>query len=140
MAGFVSTDLRDLIGIPFVDGGRDPVEGLDCWGLLILAAKHFGYDVPDFDISCFDAPGINEIYKSETDTVRWRQRRELQPGYVIAMALSQRMPDAIQHFGIYIGEGKFLHTVRKAGSCLSSIDAPLWKNKIKGYYEWIGNK
>ena len=25
--------LRDLIGIPFVQNGRDPRLGLDCWGL-----------------------------------------------------------------------------------------------------------
>ena len=29
----MSIRLDDLIGLPFIDGGRDPAVGFDCWGL-----------------------------------------------------------------------------------------------------------
>jgi len=37
----------DLIGIPFVDGGRD-ITGLDCWGLALELFKRQGYIIHDY--------------------------------------------------------------------------------------------
>lgn len=36
------------------------------------------------------------------------------------------------HIGIFIGEGKFLHSQKKTGSVLDNLDR--WKHLITGYY------
>jgi len=49
----VSIDMRSFVGIPYIDGGRDPrpVEhggdgGVDCWGLLRLSLRSLGVEIP----------------------------------------------------------------------------------------------
>ena len=48
----------DLIGVPFVDGGRDAKSGLDCWGLVKEVFRRQGYEVPDYHISAIEAADI----------------------------------------------------------------------------------
>ena len=133
----MSNNLAHLIGIPFVDGGRDPKKGLDCWGLLMQASREFGYKVPDYNICAFCSPDIWEKYKVETGRL-WRKVKSPTPGCVLAFATDPEMPDAVCHFGIYIGRGQFLHTLKKSSSILSRLDHFYWRNKLRGIYEWAG--
>ena len=57
--GYGLRNLKKYIGVPFLDGGRDPSVGLDCWGLFLLVEKEFGISVPDFTIPCDDAESIS---------------------------------------------------------------------------------
>ena len=135
LEGFVlSPDLRDLIGVPFVGGGRDPKKGLDCWGLLVIAAGRYGHVVPNYEIDCHDTERIEKQVLS--DIGGWEKIEEPEPGCVVLMNLDPEMPDAIQHFGVYIGGGRFLHTLKKTGSCRSSIHDRFWTNKVRGYLAW----
>ena len=54
--------VRDLIGIPFVRGGRDPQRGMDCQGLVMAALARWGCDVPDYDPGVYDARSIDAVY------------------------------------------------------------------------------
>ena len=51
--------LDDLIGLPFIDGGRDPSVGFDCWGLSTEVFRRYGIELPDYKISCEDASRIS---------------------------------------------------------------------------------
>jgi cell wall-associated NlpC family hydrolase len=128
------TDLRELVGIPFVDGGRT-VQGADCWGLARLALNRFGYDVPDFTVSCFNSAAINGIYEAEK--ARWERVEQPEPGCVIAMRIDPRMPDAVQHIGVYLGAGRILHTLKKRESHIVRMDDPYWKGRIVACYRWV---
>jgi cell wall-associated NlpC family hydrolase len=128
--------LRNLIGIPFIDGGRDPKVGLDCWGMVMLAARYFGYEMPDYKMSCFDSLRIGVTAASEMQGRRWQKLECPVPGCVVAMAADPEMPEMVNHVGTYIGKGEFLQTTAKTGSIKTSIHDPYWKNKIKGYYKW----
>ena len=129
-------DLSGLIGIPFVDGGRDPATGLDCWGLFMEVQKRFGVDVPDFQVSCHSTPGIDDAFAEAIG--RWRRIEKPTPGCGVALAIDPNFPDTVQHFGVYIGGGKFLHTLEKTGAILTSVHHEFWKNKVRGFYEWAG--
>lgn len=125
-------NFKDLIGIPFVDGGRDPNTGLDCWGLIIVAAKRLGIEIPDYQIQCFDTKNIvKQVYRDKKD---WVKINEPVEGCIIGMARSTSFPDSINHFGIYIGQRYFLHSVEKSGVICTKINNPLFKNSIKGFY------
>lgn len=131
-----SPEMRDLIGIPFVDGGRDPAVGLDCWGLFRLAMTRFGHCVPDFDVSCFDTPEIAATAAVEAISGPWERISSPEPGCAVLMSLDPDLPGLIQHFGVYIGEGRFIHTLKKTRASLASVHHPFWSGKIKGYYRW----
>ena len=130
-------EIRRFIGIPFKDGGRDPRIGMDYWGLFVAVQKELGNDIPDFHISCFDTFTIGSSFEKETMT-RWERIEEPEIGCGVAMELDGKMPGCIQHFGVYVGGGKFIHTLRKVHSCVSSIHDSYWKTRIRGYYRWVG--
>lgn len=127
--------LKGLIGIPFVDRGRD-LSGMDCWGLAMATMKRYGHDVPDFDVSCFDTLGINTIYDMQRWS--WRAVEIPDPGDLAVMTLDAMSPTMIQHVGVYIGNGRVLQTLKKRHSHLVRIDDPYWSRKIRGWYRWVG--
>jgi cell wall-associated NlpC family hydrolase len=128
-------DLSGLIGIPFLDQGRDPAVGLDCWGMFMEVQRRFGNHVPDFRIPCKATPQIGEIVSSELG--KWERIEEPEAGCAVLMAISPEMPDVVQHFGVYIGNGKFLHTLEKTGAIVSRVGDAFWSKKIRGFYRWI---
>lgn len=131
----MSPDFSDLMGVPFVDGGRDPKAGLDCWGLLMEVCSRIGYDVPDFTVSCFDTSEIGELARIE-------MARQLEPaetpapGAVVTMALDPEAPDEIQHFGVCINNRRFIHTTKETGVIKTMLSHRFWGRKIKGFYHW----
>ena len=130
-------DLTDLIGIPFLSKGRDPLVGLDCWGMAMMTFRRFGHEVPDFDVACDDALKIGRNFNDELSSGRWTRIEEPEPGCGVAMAIDLRMPDFVQHFGVYVGGGKVIHTLRKVSSCTFSIHDSFWSRRVKGYYRWM---
>ena len=130
-------DLRDLIGIPFLQNGRDPAVGLDCWGLCREALRRFGRDVPDFPHAVYDALEIDAQAATEARTGRWERIDQPEPGCVAAMAVDPDLPGAITHLGVYIGGGRILHTIQKLNSSLFRLDDRFWGRKIRGYYRWV---
>jgi hypothetical protein len=103
----------------------------------MVVQKEFGNDVPDFTVSCFDTKNINSAFNVETG-LRWERIEEPELGCGIAMSLDGKMPDCVQHFGVYLAAGKFIHTLRKMHSCIASIHDQYWKTRIRGYYRWVG--
>lgn len=125
-----------LIGVPFVDGGRDPATGLDCWGMLMAACLVFGRVVEDFKISCFSSAAIylnavNEISEKKA----WHPVGQAAPGAVITLALDDHYPGLIQHFGVMIDNHRFIHTLLKTGGIVTPVTHPFFKGKIIGYYQ-----
>lgn len=128
-------NLSDLLGVPFIDGGRDPKSGLDCYGLFSVVCSRFGNDIPDVIVSAFDTLRINEMVNMEKGT--WGKMDKPAPGCAILFSTDPNYPDLISHLGVYVGGGKFIHTLEKTGVILSSLEDYYWKNKAKGFYGWI---
>ncbi len=136
----LSYKIKDLIGIPYLAGGRDK-NGIDCYGLFIEVMKRFGVAVPDFaDIVavCDNTIGRSKILQDQIDN-EWEKISEPESGCAVAIAMDYENPDIIQHLGVYVGKGKIIHIFRKMGVILSTIDNPMIKNRIRGYYKWKGS-
>jgi len=129
--------LSDLIGVPFVDGGRD-LSGMDCYGLARETMRRFGYEVPDITVSAFDTLGIHAIYEGQRARWAWRQIEAPEPGDLAVMCLDPKETQAVQHVGVYVGSGRVLHTLKKKQSHLIRIDDPFWSRKIRAWYRWQG--
>ena len=125
--------IKKYLGVPFKDGGRD-LDGLDCWGLFMLVMREFGHEVPDYKVSCFDTPGIGAAFRESIG--QWYLAEGPSPGVAVAMAIHEKAPDMIQHFGVALNKHRFIHTLEKTGVIITRLDDPFFKAKIKGLYEW----
>ena len=124
-------DYRELIGVPFVNGGRTPQEGFDCWGLTRYIFEHYhGIVLPDYRIDCYNASAINSNILGETKK-KWTKIEEPTSPCVIVMRFNSPIAN---HVGVYLGKGDFIHTAEKMGVNINSIFLPYWKRHIDGFY------
>ena len=128
-------EYSDLIGVPFVNGGRYIETGLDCWGLFMIVMDRLGQSVPDYKISCFDSSEIGNAARHALAT-QWQKTDGPGVGVGVVMDMNPELPGIDQHFGVCVNNKFFIHTLRKTGCILSRLNDNFWKLKIKGYYHW----
>ena len=99
-----------LIGIPFVWGGRDIERdgGLDCWGLVRLVRP----EVPDYEADNMSDAAI-VMRKKAGD---WARVMSPQVGDIVLMGRS-----SVPHHAGILTEAGVLHTQRKTGSVIQSL-------------------
>ncbi|MFH1982721.1 MAG: NlpC/P60 family protein [Pseudomonadota bacterium] len=125
----------DLIGISFKDRGRS-IKGTDCWGQVMLVFARFGIKVSDFQVSCYESKQIDAVV---TDQKRlWKKTYSPLPPALIVMRLDPDLPGYCNHLGVFIGEGFFIHTMKKMNSCAVRLDHPFFGRKIEGFYRYAG--
>lgn len=97
----------DLIGRPFLSGGRGP-DAFDCYGLLIEVFRRRGRDVMPHN-----TPGDGELADFVLATVgaEWHRIPEPTPG----CGLLFRDRGAARHVGIYLGQDRFIHSNSRLG-------------------------
>ena len=121
--------IDDLIGKPFVDGGRGP-DDYDCYGLAIEMFRRAGIAIPEQPISCMDTPKIAAEINNQRPA--WIHLTSPQAPCMVAIRLS---PGIVNHVGVYIGGGRFIHAYRNAGGvCVNRISDPIWERRIEGFY------
>ena len=135
LGGSMQLNVSDLIGVPFVDGGRDPDTGLDCWGLFMIVMDRLGTPVPDYKISCFDSTEIGRAARHALAT-QWKKVYQPAPGVGLVLDIDPAKPGIKQHFGVCVSKDRFIHTLEKTGVILTKLSDGFWKAKIKGMYKW----
>lgn len=133
-------DYEDLIGIPFVNHGRDRAVGFDCYGLVMEMYRRFGIDLPEFTADWDDEDKINSIVQREAGSSAWKRVTAPLPVPCLVALRMGTPPGIVNHTGVYLGSGKFIHTRAKIGACISRIDSPAWRGVIEGFYEYVGGK
>lgn len=118
----------DLIGVPFVDGGRNAKSGLDCWGLVKEAFRRQGCEVPDYHISAIEAADIAGEMKQQED--EWTRLDGPRVGCLVLLRLTPGL--WANHVGICIGNGRFLHAYLPTGVCIDRLRR--WQSRVVGYY------
>lgn len=123
----------NYIGIPFEDKA-DTTDSADCFGLVRLLYKDkLNIKVFKPDSSAFNSRSVLKEFLAETSR-NWTKVESPKIYDVVAMAHDPRHPSIVQHFGIYIGNGKMIHTLEKVGSHVVSLED--YKYFIKGFYQW----
>jgi len=108
---------KQLLGTPYVYGGTSK-NGIDCSGLVFIAAKGIGLTLPR------TASQMCEYAKIIEDSDR-------QPGDLLFFSDNGKR---ISHVSIYLGDGKMIHSASdgtKTGVIISSVTESYWK---KTYY------
>ena len=123
--------VTDLIGKPFVDGGRGP-EAYDCWGLCVEVFRRQGVELRDYKLCCHDSAGFDGLFQEALS--QWERREEPNIPAPSVVAIRFNHPVFINHVGVYIGNGRFLHTREKTGVVVERIDSPCWRDRVEGFY------
>lgn len=131
----MTVDLNQFVGISFVPGGCS-LSGCNCGGLVLLVFAAFGQrvTVPGYTGDHADSAAVNRIMEQERGN--WEPLAEPEVPCLVAIAVDLKNPDWVNHVGVYIGNGRFLHSWRRTRSCVEKIDSLLWRNRIKGFYRW----
>jgi cell wall-associated NlpC family hydrolase len=107
-----------MLGINYKRGGSDPETGLDCSGMVRYVFKQaLGRDLPRSAI---------EISRVGEDV----SVQDLQAGDLVFYNTMRR---GFSHVGIYLGDGKFIHSPSAGGQVrIESMELAYWKKRFDG--------
>lgn len=111
-------NIDDLIGKPYKEKGRG-AGGYDCYGICIEVGKRFGVEFPE----------LKDLIKHEFESID-----KPEP---CALVLIQTVDT--RHVGIMIDKIFMLQIIdNKRGVHKIRVDHPWVKNRIVGYYRYVG--
>jgi len=113
----VARAAAELVGIPYKWGGETPRDGFDCSGLVHYSYQRVGFDVP-------------RTAAEQSVAARPVPVDSLRPGDLVFFSV---LSSAVDHVGIYLGGGKFVHAPRKGRSVTASnLDDLYYRTRFAG--------
>lgn len=107
-----------FLGIPYLRGGNSAETGFDCSGFVRAIYK---------DTIGFILPRSADQQANATQKI---DRSELKPGDLVFFNTLKR---SFSHVGIYMGEGKFIHSPRSGSSVrIEDMRIPYWNVRFDG--------
>lgn len=108
----------EMVGVSYRRGGTDPDAGLDCSGFVQLVFR---------DAIGLGLPRTSREMSEVGDRV---DRQELKPGDLVFFNTMRR---AFSHVGIYLGEGRFMHSPRPGGEVrVEDMGSSYWVKRYNG--------
>jgi cell wall-associated NlpC family hydrolase len=107
-----------FLGVPYKRGGNNVETGFDCSGFVrAMYEQTVGLILPR----------KAEQQAAATEKI---ERRDLQPGDLVFFNTMRR---AFSHVGIYVGEGKFIHSPRAGGEVrVEDMGVSYWNRRFDG--------
>ena len=107
-----------LIGAPYRRGGSNAASGFDCSGFVrSVYAQALGLVLP-------------RVARDQAKATTKIEKNELRPGDLVFF---NTMRKTFSHVGIYLGEGKFIHSPRSGASVrIESMDTRYWRTRFNG--------
>ena len=113
------SEAKEFLGIPYRKGGTS-TRGLDCSGFArMIYDRLFGIDLPHNSIDQFRSSDLQKI-----------ATHDLQPGDLIFFGGNKKK--RINHVGVYLSDGQFIHASSSNGVMVSSLDDRYWKKRFVG--------
>jgi murein DD-endopeptidase / murein LD-carboxypeptidase len=127
-------ELAQYIGIPWRDRGRDRA-GCDCYGLVwMVLREQCGIELPSYAADYATAADQIEIARmlagecaarGEAVTAGQENRGDL---------IMLRIGRHECHVGLVVNPRLMLNVRRGVNSCLERYDAPMWRERVAGFW------
>jgi len=127
-------DFTDLIGKPFHEDGYGP-DNYSCYGLAVEVYKRYGIKIPRTNISVCACKTASQKEIQDNLIRYWKPTKELKAPTGLVIISSN--PEFANHLGVYIGQHRMIHITANRNVVIDRISE--WKNKIIGYYTYVGN-
>jgi cell wall-associated NlpC family hydrolase len=110
----------NFLGVPYRRGGNGPDQGFDCSGFTRHIFEHsLGLILPRRADQQANEAGLEPVDKNE-----------LKPGDLVFFNTMKR---AFSHVGIYVGDGKFIHSPRSGGQVrVEDMREAYWAKRFNG--------
>jgi len=110
--------LEPYLGIPYRLGGATK-RGMDCSGFVRhVYRKFFNLELPHSSALQYALPYLEKV-----------SRKQMRPGDLVFFATGRKR---VNHVGVCLSEGRFIHAIRKKGVTISSLDNPYWRRRLVG--------
>jgi probable lipoprotein NlpC len=124
------TYISDLIGKPFLRGGRGP-GAYDCAGLVVEVLRRQGINLA--------IPATPADIVDQLDSMRgilraqWIEVPRAVPGCLVYF---KGLPG---HVGVMLSAIKFIHVADAVDQvCIERLEGPIWPRRFAGFYEYGG--
>ncbi len=111
---------RSQLGFRYRLGAASPLRGFDCSGLVQYIMRALDIELPRV---------AREQAKTGVEVVR--DTAALKPGDLLTFGRRGK----VEHIGIYVGNGRFVHASTAAGRV---VERPLLRPPARGIKPWIG--
>jgi hypothetical protein len=116
----IQAGTKKYLGVPYKRAGASK-KGFDCSGFVkVIYDEIFGINLPHQSSQQSLSP---ELVRISLDSLR--------TGDLVFFSTSGNNK-AINHVGIYLSDGKFIHAARSRGVVVSELDTPYWRSKLVG--------
>ena len=111
----------ECVGTPFHPGGREPDRGLDCVGLIIVAAAAAGLEIADREYVIGPGVDLFDLMTEAAASAFVKSDLPLERGDVLTM----RFPKTPYHAAVYVGGNRIVHAMAGRGVGLMCLDSAL---------------
>jgi cell wall-associated NlpC family hydrolase len=131
-------DFRDLIGMPFKDGGTGTAGvnpgGYDCYGLAREVFSRFDVALPAVNMS---VTACRQASQQTIDAHIHRLWKQIPvPEVPCGVQIRSSDPGYANHIAVYIGYGKIIHITLKSRVVIQRLAD--YANKVEGFYKYVG--
>ena len=120
----VAETLRYL-NIPYLWGGQHPDTGLDCSGFVQLVYSKAGLHLP-------------RVARDQYDAALRLTPANVLPGDLIFFAMKHPGTSKVDHIGIYMGKGFFVHASFTNGIHVEPISKPYYQERLVAIRRYQG--
>ncbi len=114
----IQEEMEKYLGVRYKRGGND-TRGFDCSGFVKqIYSKVFGIDLPHQSLEQNKSSLFSRISPDELKT-----------GDLVFFS-EGRNNKGINHVGIYMADGRFIHSARTKGVMVSNLEDPYWKARL----------